>query len=311
MASQQTYPIALAHGIARFDFVREKLRQHTQKRLGRLYDLILEWLTRLGIRTDRLHYFRNIKSHLSAHGFDVHHTSVSYAKSLDMRAGDLKDQINNILAATGAAKVHLIAHSMGGLDARYMIAKLDMAERVASLTTIGTPHLGSSVADVVLNEKRGRHLVNTLKFVIDLRGFGDLTRAACQQFNELVRNVEAANEVFYQTYSSWEKRESLLFVLRPAWKVIKKAEGANDGLVSVASQQWQEEIVSDDGACKRIVQRGFSLPADHLNQVGWWEWKEGDSENLLRWRALRDEYETAIKQTYLDIAEDLKARFPL
>jgi len=37
-------------------------------------------------------------------------------------------------------KVHLFAHSMGGLDARHMITHLGMANRVRTLTTIGTPH---------------------------------------------------------------------------------------------------------------------------------------------------------------------------
>ena len=43
--------------------------------------------------------------------------------------------------------VHILAHSLGGLDSRYMISKLDMAERVLSLTTLGTPHRGTTFAD--------------------------------------------------------------------------------------------------------------------------------------------------------------------
>ena len=37
-------------------------------------------------------------------------------------------------------KVNIIAHSKGGLDARYMISKLNMGEYVASLTMISSPH---------------------------------------------------------------------------------------------------------------------------------------------------------------------------
>ena len=36
---------------------------------------------------------------------------------------------------------------MAGLDARYMISKLGMADKVATLVTIGTPHRGSYFAD--------------------------------------------------------------------------------------------------------------------------------------------------------------------
>ena len=40
--------------------------------------------------------------------------------------------------------VHVLAHSMGGLDSRFMISSLGMAQRVLTLTTLGTPHRGSS-----------------------------------------------------------------------------------------------------------------------------------------------------------------------
>ena len=36
---------------------------------------------------------------------------------------------------------------MGGLDARYMIGQLGMADRVAALLTVTTPHRGSPYAD--------------------------------------------------------------------------------------------------------------------------------------------------------------------
>ena len=42
---------------------------------------------------------------------------------------------------------------MGGLDSRYLIAKLGYGDRrsaIASLTTISTPHRGSAIADVLL-----------------------------------------------------------------------------------------------------------------------------------------------------------------
>lgn len=47
-------------------------------------------------------------------------------------------------------KVNIIAHSQGGLDARYAIAKLGYADHVASLTTIGTPHRGTPIGDTAL-----------------------------------------------------------------------------------------------------------------------------------------------------------------
>ena len=47
--------------------------------------------------------------------------------------------------------LHVIAHSMGGLDARYAIRNVpQVADRVKTLVTIGTPHRGSPVADAVV-----------------------------------------------------------------------------------------------------------------------------------------------------------------
>jgi triacylglycerol lipase len=44
---------------------------------------------------------------------------------------------------------------MGGLDSRYLISTLRYGDRIASLTTISTPHGGSAVADVILGELPG------------------------------------------------------------------------------------------------------------------------------------------------------------
>lgn len=39
---------------------------------------------------------------------------------------------------------------MGGLDARYYVAALGGAKHIASITTIGTPHHGSHIADLAI-----------------------------------------------------------------------------------------------------------------------------------------------------------------
>src|SRR4030095_5497233 len=81
-------------------------------------------------------------------------------------------------------KIHLVAHSMGGLDSRYMISKLGMAEQVLSLTTIGTPHHGSPIADIVV--KGSNPVLN--EFVehraVNIKGVFDLTSAPCRKFND-------------------------------------------------------------------------------------------------------------------------------
>jgi triacylglycerol lipase len=56
--------------------------------------------------------------------------------------------VDDVLARTRKRKVHLIAHSQGGVDSRVLVTDLGYADRVASLTTISTPHRGTAVADV-------------------------------------------------------------------------------------------------------------------------------------------------------------------
>jgi triacylglycerol esterase/lipase EstA (alpha/beta hydrolase family) len=60
-------------------------------------------------------------------------------------AGQLASRVDAIRAATGAERVTLIAHSMGGLVARAYLRRFGAA-RIAQLITIGTPHHGSMLA---------------------------------------------------------------------------------------------------------------------------------------------------------------------
>jgi triacylglycerol esterase/lipase EstA (alpha/beta hydrolase family) len=62
--------------------------------------------------------------------------------SIDMFAGDAATKIDAILAATGAGKVTLVGHSMGGLVARAYLRRCGGA-KVRCLVTVGTPHHGS------------------------------------------------------------------------------------------------------------------------------------------------------------------------
>jgi triacylglycerol lipase len=77
------------------------------------------------------------------------------------RAPDLAKRIDAILAETGAKKVNLVCHSLGGFDCRYLASPRGLAAdlgrapdafsaKVASITTVGTAHRGTPVADVLL-----------------------------------------------------------------------------------------------------------------------------------------------------------------
>ena len=291
MANNQTLPIVLAHGIARFDVLLEILKKKAD-----LPD------TELG---ERFHYFKGIKPHLEAHGFRVFHPNQDFAGPVDLRSEQLAARVSEVLTTTGADKVHIIGHSMGGLDARHMIVDKGMADKVASLTTIGTPHLGTILADSVIGQG-GDQLMDSLRPVINLDGFVDLTVAACESFNRRAEDSEAKNNVDYQTYASSEELLRVFAPLAPSWIFIEKHSGKNDGLVPVTSQQWQRELIAGDGTRKSVTQKDFPVTADHLNQIGWWDLGEFNPKDILKGIGKQAaEYEQKVRDLYLDIAQNL------
>src|SRR2546422_4122358 len=237
-----TYPIVLAHGIARFDaLLRNVLRDEDAA-------------------DDRTHYFRRIRSTLQAAGFMVEHSTVPWAKAVGVRATALKAEVERVLTKTGAQKAHIVAHSMGGLDARHMLFEHQgdrMHQKVASVSTIGTPHWGTSFADWgVSHASLFLALLQTLG-ASQLDGFKDLTTSACAQFNEQAAAFESGCGVAFRTYAGAQDVSRVFAPLQISWHVIKVHEGNNDGLVSVRSARW----------CSEYFQEPI-LDADHLNEIG-------------------------------------------
>jgi triacylglycerol lipase len=102
-------------------------------------------------------YFKGVAEALAADGEDAHFTLASPYDASEVRAQQLEAQINAIVAETGRAKVNLVGHSQGGLDARVLASPAGRAlgARIASVTTIATPHRGSKVADLALGLIQG------------------------------------------------------------------------------------------------------------------------------------------------------------
>lgn len=271
-----TYPIILAHGIARFDVLTNnlfKVDNSDQK--------------------DEFHYFRNIRTFLKSHGFSVHHTDVDWDGRLVSRGGELKDQVEAILQSTGSPRAHIIGHSMGGLDARQMLwANREAAfhEKIASLTTIGAPHHGTPFADFLAQGLAA----DALALGIAFEGILDLRTEAMEVFNAKVSDWERQNGVRYRAYAGQQELIHIFSPLKFSWLIIRSAAGDNDGFVPVSSARW-----NDDYFVPPV------LDADHLNQIGWWD----DSE---AWRGVGpDELEDRIQTLYLDIARGLAHEFPL
>lgn len=262
-------PIILAHGIAPFDRV------------------IYPFLSKDNQSDDSLHYFRGVRTTLISHGFHAFHSRVSWAGSLERRAADLRKEI---LLLTGDFSlwpgVHIIAHSMGGLDARLMIYRYRMEERIVSVTTIGTPHLGTAFADWGL--KRFGGLIGLVRPMgLDISGYRDLTRAACRRRNNQLEEFEGQNGVRYRTIAGAQPRERIFMPMRPSHRVIEREEGENDGLVSVASATWKEAYLLE------------KIDADHFNQLGWWD--RGEAKAGID----RETFEKDMRNLYVRIAKGL------
>ena len=271
-----TYPIVLAHGIARFD--------ELTNRLFKIDD---------DDQNDGLHYFRNIRTHLESKAFVVRHSRVEWAANVKKRSNMLHREVLRILQETDAEKVHIIAHSMGGLDARQMLFDTrheKFHERIASLTTIGTPHHGTYAADVLA--KSGMSVGRILG--IDITGLADLTTEASREFNSEKRDWERDCGVRFRAYAGRQSFASVFSPLKVTWAIIHSREGENDGLVAVSSARWDDDYFVEP-----------VLDADHLNLIGWWELADlvhGEGPFELEGR---------IKALYLRIADDLAGDFPI
>ncbi|MBQ7774833.1 MAG: triacylglycerol lipase [Lachnospiraceae bacterium] len=195
-------------------------------------------------------YWGRVPKELKQNGANVYYGNQQSSLSVAESAAELKQEILRILQESGAEKVNIVAHSKGGLDSRYAISKLGLEDKVASLTTINTPHRGCEFADALLNSlpKGLIHFVadkyNKLFHKLGdvgpdfLAGVSDLTACACAAFNEEVKD---SPQVYYQSVMSrMSSVQSAGFPLNLGYLLSKKYEGANDGLVSVTSAQWGE-----------------------------------------------------------------------
>jgi triacylglycerol lipase len=193
-------------------------------------------------------YFAGIPEVLSRSGNQVLVPSLSPVGSVAERAQQLKDFLDQEVPQDG---VHIFAHSMGGLDARYMISRLGMDKRVISLTTLGTPHRGTAFADWGI-----ARLSFLVQPVLDLFGipapaFNDLTRASCRAFNEQVPDAPGVR--YFSVAASHDG------AAYPEWSIpyniVFKEEGPNDGVVSVESAKYGSVIDVWDG--------------DHFSLINW------------------------------------------
>lgn len=199
-------------------------------------------------RVTLVRYFRGVPEMLRAAGNRVYVARVHPTAGVERRARKLAERIET---AFGDEPVHLIGHSLGGLDARQLAANPKWAGRILSVTTIGSPHLGSPLAELAL-----RKLGSIYRFLErldwDHQGFYDHLPERARAWNETTI-IPDAIPCFHITGAP---EGTLSWPLRKTGQLLSDLCGPNDGLVPHESARAFGTPLD-------------TWPADHFHQMNW------------------------------------------
>ncbi len=241
----------------------------------------------------RFNAWGRVPQYLKRHGANLFYGEQEAWGSIEQNGEQIAARIREVTEQTGAPKINIIAHSRGGIDARHAITTLGMGSRVASLTTMNTPHHGVRFVDTATKLKQPlyQRLAAAVNFVFGLAGdetpdFLTSTMAfrteLSQEFN---RKTPDDPSVHYQSYTSVMSCAASDRVLSVPYRVIKTFGEENDGLVSVDSAKWGEFR----GVLRSTTKRGVS---------------HGDLVDMHR----EDYAGFNVLDTYIKIVADLKDR---
>ncbi len=238
-------------------------------------------------------YWGRIPKALQREGASVFYSRQDAWGTIEHNASIVKEEIIKVLSLTNAKKINLVAHSRGGLEARYLIHELNMNNCIASLTTISTPHHGSKSMDIFY--RFPKFLYRFVSYLINLlfKLLGDkkpdfyissrqLSSIECKKFNEKHKNCP---HIYYQSYAAKMKYSisDPLFMLTHF--IIKIIEGNNDGLCTVESAKW--------GNFRGIISAKNCFGISHAGVID----------------AYRCNFSgTDLPEKYIEIVEDLKKR---
>lgn len=192
-----------------------------------------------GVYLPAIRYWRGIREALEANGATVFSATVPPSGSIEERAAALGAEIT---AKAKGKDVTVIAHSMGGLDARYMVSRLQPRVNVRALVTVATPHHGSAFADYLIRSIGPRNLPRVYHLWERWTGLGtgafsQLTKDFMEkEFNPKTPDMD---DVRYFSYgAAIRNRPPLFSPFRQSHRLLVEMEGPNDGLVSVDSSRW-------------------------------------------------------------------------
>ncbi|MBD8527714.1 esterase/lipase family protein [Pseudomarimonas arenosa] len=276
--TQTKHPIVLVHGLLGFDSL-----------LG-VYD-----------------YWYGMPQELRSGGAKVYVVNISSSHYTEVRGEQLIDELDTLKALYGHSKFNLVGHSHGGPTARY--AASVRPDLVASVSTIGSPHAGSKVADGLDSSlPPGSPLrplvvgfVDALSVFLEwlsgdddpqyaLGALASLTTQGANAFNARHPHGKPSSScgqgaavVNGVRYYSWSGTSVLTHLLDPSDALLGASSlfygfEANDGLVGRCSSHWGV-VLRDNYGWNHL---------DEVNQMfGFTSWFASSPKSVLRAHANR------------------------
>ncbi len=173
---------------------------------------------------------------------------------------------------------------------RYAIVRLGVADSVASLTTVATPHHGTSLAELVLSSPDT--IRDKLAEFVDWFGESiypstksdaaaavhQLTREyVTKEFNPAIPDMDGIQYYSYSAAVGKGTEEPLHPIYRIQNQLIYQHEGINDSFVTDESAKWGKHL--------------GTLPMSHLEQIE---------------IQVREDRKPLVEKFWMDLAENLK-----
>lgn len=213
-------------------------------------------------------YFKDYLRFFERKGCQARIAQFPADSTIEERAMLLKDHVQRLSQAGPQAPgpVAIVAHSQGGLDARYALQALHLGA-VSHLVTVGTPHRGTRLANWAIDHRdRKSWLAWTLRVLgsYDLESLRFLPQMTPEFLEKHREKFEAVPGVRYgsavarcQSSCYWPLR------LLASWSKL----GAGDGMIPAESQSFGASLGEYD--------------LDHLSTIAADSTKAGERERLL------------------------------
>lgn len=241
-------------------------------------------------------YFNGVKELLEQMGYTVFTKSVTPIAPPQDRAKEWARHITDVLQQTGAEKVHIIAHSQGCIDARVVAAPpthscttlhgcdlhgMGMDEQIASITTIGGPHLGTPLADDTDDTEIEKLMIEMIGFIALITGSSETkAREAIESMSReymtktFNQHIKVPNTIpCYTVAGNPKDKKYVSFLFDRTWEALMQISledggGDNDGFVPVSSARFDDNNTKLAGTDEPQWQHLGEITADHIAMIG-------------------------------------------